>query len=99
MRRALMYHGALPRATRKPQRRRTRQAASLVSSPTVARHSRTRTSNSLIQEGTMLKRLAIAALFAAIAMAADLTTNPRAAAAQEGDRCGGHVTPVCRKVE
>jgi hypothetical protein len=47
----------------------------------------------------MLKRLTMTTLLAAIAIAAGLTTRPRTAAAEEGDRCGGHVTPVCRKVE
>jgi hypothetical protein len=47
----------------------------------------------------MLRRLTMAGLLAAIASVTALTTQPRIAVADEGDRCGGHVTPVCRKVE
>jgi hypothetical protein len=47
----------------------------------------------------MWKRPTVVAVISAIAVAMGMSTMPRTASAEEGDRCGGNVTPVCRKIE
>lgn len=47
----------------------------------------------------MWKRSAVAAITLTVALMMGLSTMPRTANADEGDRCGGNVSPVCRKIE
>lgn len=47
----------------------------------------------------MWKKPTVVAMIVTGAVVMGMSTTPRTASADEGDRCGGNVQPTCRKIE